>query len=98
MTTAEKLTLYRKFDEGTEISDAIHLLIRAALVLNGISADHELGLVMLTIEKMIRDYMEMGRARNLDWEDYKEIDPELYSFVLGGANKLSIEQFQGDLT
>jgi hypothetical protein len=94
MTTSEKIALYKKFDEGCELGDAVRLLLNAASILNGISCDHELALVMLTVEKIMRDYMEKARDRWFDWEEYQDIDPQLYSYLLGGARKLTQEEYE----
>lgn len=92
---SDKITFYRRtFNEGTEIEDAVKLLLDAADVLNGISADHELALTILTAEKLMRDYLDFARSRGVDWNEYKDIDPELYAHLLGGAQKLNEEQFR----
>jgi hypothetical protein len=96
MTTAEKLDLYSRFDEGTELGDGVRGLIPATQVLNGIGCDHEVALVVLVIEKLIRDYMEMARARQFDWDEYSSIDAELYAYMLGGARKLTEEEYNAD--
>lgn len=93
MKTSEKIEFYSKFNEETELTDAVSLLLRACRVLNGISADHELQLVLLTVEKLIRDEMEYARTRQIEWEQYDEINPELYSYFLGGATKLTEEEY-----
>ena len=94
MNISKKIQLYERFNEGTELEDAVKKLLQAASILNGISADHELSLVMLVVEKLIRDYMAEARNRNVEWEEYEEIDPELYSFMLGGAQKLTRAQYE----
>jgi hypothetical protein len=95
MTTGQKITLYRKFNEGSEYGDAVDRLLDAAHILDGISQDHELALTMLVIEKLIRDYMTMAKHREIEWSEYREIDPVLYTYMLGGACKLTQEQFEG---
>jgi len=92
---SDKIAFYRRtFNEGTEIEDAVKCLLDAADILNGLSADHELALVMLTAEKLMRDYLDFARTRGVDWDEYKEIDPELYTYMLGGAQKLNEEDFR----
>jgi hypothetical protein len=93
--TSQKIEFYRQFDEGTELGDAVRNLLTAASILNGISADHELALTLLVIEKLMRDYMEMARDRQFDWEEYNSIDAELYTYLLGGARKLTEEEYNG---
>lgn len=49
---------------------------------------------ILTAEKLMRDYLDFARSRGVDWDEYKDIDPELYTYLLGGAQKLNEEQFR----
>lgn len=96
---SDKIEFYRqRFNEGTEIEDAVQFLLSAADVLNGLSADHELALTLLTAEKLMRDYMDFARNRGVDWEEYQEIDAELYTYLLGGAQKLTEEQYRGTMS
>jgi hypothetical protein len=63
--------------------------------LNGIGAVHETALTILVVENLIRDYMKAARNRLYEWEDYEAIDAELYSFILGGARKLTEAEYCG---
>ena len=93
-TTYDKIKFYRRFEiEGTELADAVHCLLSAANILDGISCDHELALTLLAAENVIRDYMEYARDRGVDWDEYESIDPELYTYMLGGARKLTQEEY-----
>lgn len=88
-----KIILYRSFNEGTEIGDTVELLLDAANILNGLALEHELSLTILVVEKMIRDYMENAQNQYFSWDEYQRIDPKLYAFFLGGAEKLSEKDY-----
>jgi hypothetical protein len=89
MNCQEKIDLYRRFDEGTELSDAVSSLLDAAFTLDGLSAEHECQLTILTVEKLIRDYMYQAQSAELFWHDYEKIDEELYCRMLGVERKMT---------
>ena len=80
--------------EGCELGDAIISLCDAVSVLRGISADHEANLAMLACKKLCVDYCDMGRNRELDYSYYEFIPEDAYSYFLGGARKLTEEQYE----
>ncbi len=94
MAEVDKYELYEKFNEGSELGDAVSALLNAGHTLSGIGCDHELALVTLTVEKLMRDYMEMARNREFDWEEYEDINENLYAYLLGGARKLTKEEYE----
>lgn len=93
MTNSDRIELLEKFSEGTELEDAVQLLLDAASILTGISCDNDSFLVLSIVESLIRNYYEYARDGNLSWEDYNEINPELYTYILGGARKLTQEGY-----
>jgi hypothetical protein len=61
----------------------------AAFTLDGLSAEHECQLTILTVEKLIRDYMYQAQSAELFWHDYEKIDEELYCRMLGVERKMT---------
>lgn len=92
----EDLNMAQKIGEaeGCEVGDVIICLSDAVWTLRGLGADHEAKLVMLACDKLCRDYCEMGRNRELDWDYYELIPEDAYSYYLGGAKKVTEEQYE----
>ena len=93
MNAADKIELYREFDEGTELGDIVDSLLAAAHGLRGLGLDHELNLTLLVIEKMLKDYFTFMRDSWPRWEDYDKISTRLYQTVMG-EEKLTLKEWQ----
>ena len=98
MTTNDKLDLYERFNEGYGLDRSVHLLIQAVRILLGLGYYYDVGMLILTLEKLIRDDMELARIRvapvdDLAWEAYDKIDPELYTYILDGDKKLTKSEY-----
>lgn len=93
MNCQEKIDFYRRFDEYTELSDAVSSLLNAAFTLDGLGAEHECQLTILTVEKLIRDYMVSAQLAELFWHDYEKIDEELYCRMLNVERKMTKSEY-----
>lgn len=91
----ERINLCSKFDEGTEISDAVSSLVTAARVLNGLADKHNAQLALIAAEKVITDYVEWLRYDSGDYDLYQELDNDVFVAFSGGARKLTKEEFYG---
>ena len=80
--------------EGTELGDALRSLCCAASILNA-WCDYHNEATLLLAEDLCRNYVKnVFVARQCDWEEYKEIDPNVLAHFGGGASKLSEKEFK----
>jgi hypothetical protein len=102
-TLKEQIELYRRFKEGTELEEIVFHLVEASSIIYGFGAGN------IDAEKEVSDLLSLARSYidscladlhkgfwvdQMTWEEYNEIDPELYSYVLGGLKKYTQEEYE----
>ena len=89
----KRIEYLAKFNEGTEIGD----IVREAAVLARMLLDDRPNCirVILVAEDYARLHCEELKHRGCSWEEYDEFDSDCYTWFLGGAKKLTKEQFDG---
>ena len=92
-TNRAKINLYRRFNEGSELGDAVGALLDAASTMDGLGMDHETQLSLVIVEKIILDYYKLGSERGLPWFLYDEIDAKLYHKFIG-ERKMSKKEYE----
>ena len=88
----DQIDLFESFDEGTELTDGISLLLSGISILKGINYDFEVELILLVIKKMLTDYCTFCNS-NVLWDDYDRINSDLYKYLMG-CEKLSKDEFE----
>lgn len=96
-TNRQLIDLYYAFEEGSELTDAVHTLLASANVLNGLGMYYEVDVVLVLVKKLITDYLElehfMGAVEGtIDWTTYDALDARLFTELLG-ETKLTKEAF-----
>jgi hypothetical protein len=80
-------------NEGTELGDILTALNQAARSLRAFN-DIYSEMVLLISEKLCTEYIkDYIWAKQCDWEEYDECNPEVYAHFTGGARKLTYEEF-----
>lgn len=96
-TNKNLIDLYYAFEEGSELTDAVHSLLGAANVLNGLGMYYEVDVVLVLAKKLITDYLELEHFTGvvegtISWADYDGLDARLFTELLG-ETKLTKEAF-----
>jgi len=92
MTRQEKIEFYSRFEEGSELGDAVGALLDGASTLNGLGeTELAVDLILLAVEKTIKDYFALGKSAEMDWYEYGEIDAELYENIMGTPKLTEVE-------
>lgn len=96
MTATERIALCAKFaqHEGTEIGDAVGNLATGARILNGLSDDHHMELVLLAMENICRLHITWLRDESPDYETYEEMPKDVFAYFTGGARKLTRQEWE----
>lgn len=98
MNINDQIELYYRFNEGTELEDAVQSLTLAASTLSGINQDDKAEIILIIVRMLISEYIDYLRFSCLSWEDYKVIDDELFKYITGGANKLTKDEYENHIS
>jgi hypothetical protein len=93
MTLYEKLSLYYRFGEGGELENAVLGLVSSAQCLCGIGREEEATVIVMVLKKLVGDHICYLIDSKESWDEYYEIDEELYSLALNGMKKLTKKEF-----
>jgi hypothetical protein len=90
INTFEIIPIFERFDEGTEITDAVQALVSAANTLYGINRTHEAKLAIVLAENLIVDYMEWELDNHCEHE-LEKIDPSVREYVFSHKHGKAID-------
>ncbi len=91
-----RLKLCRKFDEGTEITDCVHLMCDVVDNLYNLGYHTDAEIVLIVTESICGDYILYLFNHGSDWSEFDKIPTELYKYFTG-REKLTKKEFEAQL-
>lgn len=93
MTIIERIDFYQKFNEESELGDAVGAILSGASILGGLGDENNAQLALVIVENLIKEYIEWAKKEGDYWM-YEEINDDIYRHFTNGANKMTESELE----